>query len=299
MSDNTGTPEQSGSIPKFKLDFVELVDDTLDLVQTTSRDFVEGLSNLTVFGSGSAEPTPPSTGRNHIKSVLLGDSVTRAERVSFAHVYTQGPSSAREEKRTSATEMLSTKAIVDGSVVSLDIWVASEDSTLRHLLYIATDVCILTYDPTKPATITNIMDVWVPELLEHLATSVWIFVPLAMEDRDTHIKTTDIIEKIGGIKVIKSGDSVDSVKAIFEAGARLAMQLPDSGLNRCEAMRCRQKLLRAKLKKCDDESFKSSRTERLVESLKRVDAEVLKELESSETPGSFSRRISTLFSPSK
>jgi GTPase SAR1 family protein len=210
-------------------------------------------------------------------------------------MYTNGPTSSREAQRDSATEMHTTKAIVDGIVVSLDLWVATQDKTIRHLLYMATEICIVTYDPTNPDTIDNISNFWVPELLEHLVLAVWLLVPVRIEDKETHVKTMELAEKIGSSKMISSGDSIESVKAVFEAGVRLGMQAgPEAEITRIEMLKARQKLLRERLKKTDDASFKSTETERLMKSLDRVDTEIQRKM-AARGDTSFARRLTTIF----
>ncbi len=78
----------------------------------------------------------------------------------------------------------------------MDLWVATEDRTIRQLLYIATDVCVVVYDPTQPETISNLRDVWIPEMLEHLPVAAWLFVPVCMEDKKIFQETSMMANEV-------------------------------------------------------------------------------------------------------
>ena len=72
----------SNSKPIFNLKIAELVDDTVDSVQSTARALVDGATSaLSVFTpTKDANPSPQQSARNHVKCVILGDECTRPDR---------------------------------------------------------------------------------------------------------------------------------------------------------------------------------------------------------------------------
>eukprot|EP00301_Raphidiophrys_heterophryoidea_P004357 c11900_g1_i2.p1 GENE.c11900_g1_i2~~c11900_g1_i2.p1 ORF type:complete len:171 (+),score=46.46 c11900_g1_i2:424-936(+) len=97
-------------------------------------------------------------------------------------------------------------------------------------MYPGTDVVIILYDSSDPSSLNEIEKIWIPELLLHVPTIPWLLTSTGVHDpRDMRSNNASAIaNKIGIHNFPKTSDSIESVRALFEAAFHLVILPPEA-----------------------------------------------------------------------
>jgi Ras-related C3 botulinum toxin substrate 1 len=112
--------------------------------------------------------------------------------------------------------------MLDGKPINLGLWDTGggEDyARLRPLSYPQTDIFLLCFDVTKPASLERLREEFVPEIKHHMPGTPWILVGTKCDLRDG---TQDKVTKVEALKFAQDHEAAEyhECSALTQLGLR-------------------------------------------------------------------------------
>jgi len=113
----------------------------------------------------------------------------------------------------------SSNVLMDGKPINLSLWdTAGQDEydKLRPLSYPQTDIFLICFSLTDPATLENVRSKWNPEVVHHCPNTPIILVGTKSDLRDAELKKLPVSVGAIGRRLSRAEGKMDSVQKIQE-----------------------------------------------------------------------------------